>query len=208
MLRCLALFFFFVGNCVAGDWQATAAAGFGSYHPLTFSAPAGTAEAGIGPRYMLNAAVGRRFGEHFAIEGVWTFQDGDFEISSGGVKTAFDANAHAVHGDVLGYLLPRSSRFRPYVVGGAGGKFYHGQEPPNPARPLAQFGGFRDGTDSRALLTYGGGVEYRFSPRWSLRLDLRDYTTPFPASVIVPVAGAHLNGWLHDFGTVLGVTFR
>src|SRR5689334_5604315 len=82
---------------IAADWQATAAAGFGSYHPITFSAPSGNAEAGIGSRYVLNAAVRRAIRDHLAIEAAWTFQDGDFELTSHGTKTAFDANTHAFH---------------------------------------------------------------------------------------------------------------
>jgi hypothetical protein len=191
----------------AGDWQATAGAGFGAYHPATFSAPAGNAQAGIGPRFVLNAAVGRQIGNHLALEGAWTYQDGDFELSSQGTKTAFDASAQAVHADLLGYLRSRSSRWRPFLLGGAGAKFYTGSETPAP-RPLSQFGSFRRGTDNRALLLFSGGVEWNHSRRWALRLELCDYTTPFPTSVIVPAVGVHAGGWLHDFVAVFGITIR
>jgi len=207
MLRSLALLLLVAGCGLAGDWQATATAGFGAYHPVTFSAPAGSAQAGIGPRFVLNAAIGRQIGRHLAVEGAWTYQDGDFELSSGGTKTAFDASAQAVHADLLGYLRPRSSRWRPFVVAGAGAKFYTGSETPA-SRPLSQFGSFRQGTDSRALLMFGGGMEWSLSTRWVLRLELSDYATPFPTSVIVPAAGANLGGWLHDFVAVFGITIR
>lgn len=207
MLRFAALLLLPVSCCLAGDWQATAAAGFGAYHPVTFTAPAGTAQAGIGSRYVLHASAGRQIGERFAIEAAWTFQDGDFELASGGVKTAFDAHSHAVHADLLGYLRKRSSRLRPYLVGGAGAKFYQGIEKPNP-RPLAQFGFFRDRVDARALLTFGGGVEWGFSRHIAFRVDARDYATPFPTTVITPVPGANLTGWFHDFVAVVGITLR
>src|SRR5689334_17916361 len=79
----------------AADWQATAAAGFGRYRAISFTTPAGSADAGIGARYVLNASIGRKIASRFAIEGAWTFQDGDYELASGGRKTAFDANTHA-----------------------------------------------------------------------------------------------------------------
>lgn len=207
MLRYLALLSLCSAFSPAADWQATAAAGFGRYHPAGFSTTAGNAEAGIGARYVLNAAAGRKIGERFAVEGAWTFQDGDFEIASGGRKTAFDANTHAIHADLIGYLLRPQRKLRPFVVGGVGAKFYHGIEIPGP-RPLAEFGSFRDGVDTRPLLTFGGGVEWTLSAHWSVRVDLRDYATPFPNSVIVPAPGGSLTGWLHDFVPVLGVTFR
>ena len=195
------------GCAAAGDWQATASAGFGAYHPATFSAPVGNAQAGIGPRFVLNAAVGRQIGNHLALEGAWTYQDGDFELSSQGTKTAFDASAQAVHADLLGYLRSRSSHWRPFLLGGAGAKFYTGSETPAP-RPLSQFGSFRRGTDTRALLLFGGGVEWNHSRRWALRLELSDYATPFPTSVIVPAVDVHAGGWLHDFVAVFGITIR
>lgn len=190
----------------AGEWEASGGAGFGMYHPLSYSTAAGSAEAGIGPRYALNAAIGRQFAGRFAAEAVYTFQDGDFEISSGGSKTAYDANTHATHGDVLVYF-GRWKGFRPYVAAGAGVKFYRGLEQPG-VRPLGEFGSFRRATDTRPLLLFGGGVEWALSSHFGLRLDARDYTTPFPASVIVPAGGAHVSGWLHDFVPVLSITVR
>ena len=141
------------------------------------------------------------------MEGAWTYQDGDFELSSGGIKTAFDASAQAAHADLLGYLRPRSSRWRPFVAAGAGAKFYTGSETPA-SRPLAQFGSFHQGTDSRPLLVFGGGMEWNDSPRWALRLELCDYATPFPSSVIVPAASVTQGGWLHDLVAVFGITIR
>ena len=44
-------------------------AGFGACHPVTFSAPAGDLQAGIGPRFALNAPAGRQIGEPLAVEG-------------------------------------------------------------------------------------------------------------------------------------------
>jgi len=207
MVRNAALGLLLASYAVAGDWQVTAGAGFGAYRPATFSAPEDNAQAGIGPRFVLNAAAGRQIGEHLAFEGAWTYQDGDFELSSEGTKTAFDASAQAVHADLLGYLRPRSSRWRPFLAAGAGAKFYTGSETPA-ARPLSQFGSFRQGTDTRALLLFAGGVEWNHSSRWALRLELSDYATPFPTSVIVPAAGVHASGWLHGFVAVFGITIR
>jgi Outer membrane protein beta-barrel domain len=207
MLRSLGFLLLSVGCCQAGDWQASAAIGFGAYHPLTLTAPAGIAQAGIGPRAVLNVSAGRQLGDHVAIEGAWTFQDGDFELVSGSTKTAFDADAYAVHVDLLGYLRSPSSRLRPYLVCGAGAKFFHGIEAASP-RPLVEFGSFRNGIDSRTLLAWGGGAEWKVSTHWSLRFDLRDYVTPFPRGVIVPVAEAKLSGQLQDFVAVVGLTFR
>jgi hypothetical protein len=106
MQRFLALFLLAVVGGSTADWQITAAAGFGTYGSQAITAQAGTAQAGIGPRFVLNAAIGRQFGEHLAVEGAWTYQDGDFQLSSGGTKTAFDASAQALHADLLWFQRP------------------------------------------------------------------------------------------------------
>lgn len=205
--RVLSVLTIFSSCAIAADWQFTAAAGFGAYHPVTYRSPAGPAQAGIGPRYTLEAAAGRQWGERFALEAAWSFQDGDFEISSGGRKTAFDANSHAAHVDVVAYLRRASAGLRPYAVAGAGAKFYHGIEAMNP-RPLGEFGSFRDGVDMRAMLAFGGGIEWTRWSHWGLRLDVRDSATPFPTSVIVPAPGSHFSGWLHDLAATAGITVR
>jgi hypothetical protein len=207
MLRDWTLILLLASCCQAADWEALAAAGFGEYHPVTYTAPAGTASAGIGARYVLNAAVSRWISQRFAAEAGWIFQDGDFEISSGGMKTAFDGHAHAVYVDLRGNLLKRPAKLQPFLEGGGGARFYSGIEEIHP-RPLGQFGSFRDGTDARAMITAGGGLEWTLSPHWALRLDLRYVTTPFPTSIVVPAPGANLHGWLNDFVSTFGVTFK
>jgi hypothetical protein len=198
-----------VAACEASgaDWQATASGGFGKYHYVSLQGPAGSGEAGIGARYVLDAAIGRALGEHLAVEGAWTFQDGDFEIQSAGEKTAFDAHAQAFHGDVYYYFRRREARLRPFFDGGAGVKLYQGIEAVRP-RPLAAFGSFAHATDARGLLIVGAGVEVGFSTRWAIRAGFRDFATPFPSSVIVPAAGVTVGGWLHDLVATVGIEFR
>jgi len=191
----------------AGEWQATASAGFGKYHYVSLQGPPGTGDVGIGARYVLDAAIGRALGDHLAVEGAWTFQDGDFEIRSGEVKTAFDAHAHAIHGDLYYYFRARQARLRPFVEAGIGTKLYHGIEAVRP-RPLAQFGAFAHAVDGRVLLIGGAGVELGLSSHWAVRASIRDFSTPFPDSVIVPAAGVHTGGWLHDVLATVGITFR
>jgi len=41
-----------------------------------------------------------------------------------------------------------------------------------------------------------------------LRLEFRDYITPFPREVITPAMGAEIKGWLHDFVPTVGFGFK
>jgi hypothetical protein len=196
-----------VGTASGADWQATASVGFGKYDYLALTSPAGNGEAGIGARYALDAAIGRALGDHLAIEGAWTFQDGDFEIKSGDVKTAFDAHANSFHGDLYYYFRGRHAKLRPFVDVGFGAKLYQGIETVRP-RPLASLGAFAHAVDSRPLILFGGGVEWGITGHWSIRAGVRDFATPFPSSVIVLAPGVSVGGWLHDVVTSVGVQFR
>jgi hypothetical protein len=189
------------------NWSVTAFGGFGLYHPVSLTAPFGSASAAPGSRIVLGAFLGRRLTDRFTVEAGWTYQDGDFQIMSGPAKTAFDADADAFHAGLLYYLRSSASRLRPYLVASAGAKLFHGTETPSP-RPLEQFAVFHDGFVAEPLLTYGGGLEYSFNHRWAVRLDLRDYTTPFPTGSITPSPGVSVGGWMHDFVPTIGVVFR
>lgn len=206
-MRSLLLLVVVASGAFAQTWQATASVGFGKYHYVGLQGPDGSGEAGIGARYVLDAAIGRALGQHFALEGAWTFQDGDFEIKSGGQKTAFDAHANSFHGDLFYYFRGRNARLRPFVDGGVGVKVYQGIETVRP-RPLADFGAFAHATDDRALLIVGGGVDWRLTGRWAIRAGIREFATPFPSSVIVPAPGVSVGGWLHDVVATVGIQFR
>jgi hypothetical protein len=201
----LSLFCAGVGH--AGDWHAAAGAGFGIYRYAAVTAPAGTAEAGIGPRFALTILAGRRLAGWLDLDGALTFQDGDFEVRSGDRKSAFDARAFAPHLNLVVRPLRRCAPLRPYFEAGGGARFYQGIETPS-HRPLEEYASFRRATDTRPLFAFGGGLEWALSERWTLRLDLRDYATPFPSSVIAPAPGATVHGWLHDFVPTLALEFH
>ena len=71
---------------------------------------------------------------------------------------------------------------------------------------VSQASGAGRGTSStREDLTLGGGVKAVLGDHWLVRVDFRDYATPFPENVIVPAPGAKIHGWLHDFVPLFGV---
>jgi hypothetical protein len=40
-----------------------------------------------------------------------------------------------------------------------------------------------------------------------LRLDFRDYISPFPEELFVTAQGAKIHGWLHDFVPLGGISW-
>lgn len=190
---------------IAQDNEIALGIGFGFYRDVTIANAGGTAQAGFGPRFALSAAAGHNWGQHFGAEARYTFQDGDLELKSAGREANLDGEAHSLLGELLFYGTGRKSRLRPFAGAGFGVKIYRGTGTAG-LQPLENFATLQAAAQARPLFTFGGGVKYALSDRWLLRLDLRDYATPFPTGVVAPTLGSKLGGWLHDFVPVLSIS--
>ena len=193
------------GSCFAQSWSIGAAGGFGFYRDATITNAAGSATAGFGPRFAVGGVLGEDVGEHFGGELRYTFRDGDSELKFNGRGVNLDAASHALHFDFLAYATRRHARLRPFLAGGAGIKRYTGTGTVDPNQPLSSFALLAHADEVKALVSFGGGVKAMLGDHWLVRVDFRDYATPFPENVIVPATGAKIHGWLNDFVPLLGV---
>jgi hypothetical protein len=55
-------------------------------------------------------------------------------------------------------------------------------------------------------LSVGGGVQMRLTTHILVRVDFRDYISPFPEELFVTAQGAKIHGWLHDFVPLGGIS--
>ena len=193
------------GGCFAQPWSVGVAGGFGTYHDATIDNAGGAASAGFGPRFAAGAVLGENVSEHFGGELRYTFRDGDSELRSNGREANLDAAAHALHFDFLAYATGRHARLRPFLAGGAGIKRYTATGTVDPVQPLRSFAVLAHADEVKALVSFGGGVKAMLGDHWLVRVDFRDYATPFPENVIIPAPGAKVHGWLHDFVPLVGV---
>ena len=193
-------------GCYAQSWSVGVAGGFGWYNDAKITNAAGSsASAGFGPRFAAGGVVGEDVSEHFGGELRYTYRDGDSELRFNGREANLDAAAHALHFDFLAYATGRHARLRPFLAGGAGIKRYTGTGRIDPAQPLTSFALLAHADEVKALVSFGGGVKLQLADHWVVRVDFRDYATPFPEHVIVPAPGAKGHGWLHDFVPLFGV---
>ena len=192
---------------LAQTWEAGAAIGFGFYHDASLTGPTTSGRAGFGDRFVLSAMFGHSLGQRFSIEGRYTFQDGDPEIVSGTSRANLDGDSSSLLAEIVFSPFRRHAWIRPYLAAGGGMKIYRGSGTPAAVEPLMDLAVLHSATDAVGLFTYGGGVKFRLSRHLWLRLDLRDYTTPFPTRVITPAPGVKVGGWLHDFVPTLGLSW-
>jgi hypothetical protein len=53
----------------------------------------------------------------------------------------------------------------------------------------------------------GGGVKVTLTEHALIRVDFRDYISPFPEKLFVTAPGAKIRGWLNDFVPLAGLSF-
>jgi hypothetical protein len=187
------------------DWTIGIFGGYGFYHNATFKNSLGSAEAGFHRGWAAGAVITEDVAEYFGGELRYTFRESNLKLRSSGTEANMDAMTHIVHYDFVFYGMPRSSRLRPYAAVGGGIKYYVGDGRESAVQPLANFGLLSHTNEVVGMASFGGGVKYRIGDRWQVRVDFRDYASPFPKKLIAPAANVNVSGWIHDFVPTVGV---
>jgi hypothetical protein len=169
----------------------------------------GTANAGHRPGFSAAGWIGHHASDRIGGEIRYMFQRNDLKVASGGTRVAFGGHSHAVHYDILVYSRTREDPVRPYVIVGGGVKGYFGTGTESAYQPLTNFAILTRTHHWQPLIAAGAGVKLAVGARGSLRVEFRDYITPFPKDVIAPGPGSKISGWVHNFAPLVGfsVTF-
>jgi hypothetical protein len=104
----------------------------------------------VGARVTFNQ--GRLFGHEIN----YAYQDSAFILPDEGVDTGI----HNYYYNLLVYAAPRDAVVRPFVTGGIGFSDIY--------------------TDLKFGVNFGGGLKFKLSERFGLRLDVRDHVTSVP----------------------------
>ena len=195
--------------CLAqdGGWEVGAAGGFGLMRNATINNPTGSASAGFDNRFTAGAVIGQDLYQHFSGELRYTFRDNDLVLKSAGQKVNMDGDSHLIDYDLLFHALPRGSRFRPYAAAGGGIRLFRGTGHEYPTQPLSDFALLTKTHEVKPLISVGGGVKFALTGHAVVRVDFRDYISPFPENLFVTVPGAKLRGWLNDFVPMAGFSW-
>lgn len=198
----------------AGDRFAAAQraeVGFGGsgsfYSERTVTAPPRTATTGFEAGWGAGAWVAHHMYRYVSGEVRYWLQQNDLKLAAGGTKTTFGGRTHAIHYDLLIHAAPMGSAVRPYVAVGGGVKGYFGTGEETAVQPLQDYALLTKTSEWKGLITVGGGVKFSLGPRVILRVEVKDYLTPFPTEVIAPAPGADLGGWIHNIVPQFGVSF-
>jgi hypothetical protein len=184
-----------------------AAAGFGIMRNATISNLSGSASAGVDDRFAAGVVFGQDLYQHLGGEVRYTFRDDDLVLKSGGSKVNMDGESHLVQYDMLFHATGKSSRIRPYAAAGGGIRWFLGTGHEYVNQPLGNFALLTKTDEVKPLLSVGGGVRVRVGGRMDIRLDFRDYISPFPQRLFATAPGARIHGWLNDLVPFAGVSW-
>jgi hypothetical protein len=192
--------------CTAQEFELGGAAGYGFYRNVTITRGAATAKAGFDRGFSFSAVGGHDMHRLVGGELRYSYRDNGLKISSGGRDFTMSGKAHIVHYDALIHAAPKQARVRPFLAFGGGIKYYRGTGTEQEFQRLEDFAVLTRTSELQPMLSLGGGIKFRITKHALLRVDFRDYMTPFPSRVILPRGGAAASGWLHDLTPMLGIS--
>jgi outer membrane protein W len=192
---------------MAQKWEVGGGVGGGFYTSQDVSLNGSSASAKIQTGLAGGAWFANNGQGHWSGELRYEYQMGNLALSSGGTTATLAAHTQQFHYDLMWHATPSESRIRPYVSAGAGIKLFNGTGAQVAYQPLSNYALLTAQQDLRPLVSVGGGVKFQISEHVQLRLDVRDYLTPFPKGVITPNVGAKVGGWLMDFVPMVGISY-
>lgn len=211
------VFFFAIETAVwaqGGDkWEISGVGGGSFYRDVLArgSNPSRSAKAGFFDGAAAGAVLSQTGRQHWGGEFYYLFQTNNMRLlaaegSSG--RADFAAQSHSFHYDAVLYFTPRNASIRPFISGGPGFKVYESTGQERAFRPLSDIVIFSRQSQTKFLVSAGGGVKFRVFRNGMVRLDLRDYVTGVPKS-FTAFPGVRLGGQFHNFVATggLGITF-
>jgi hypothetical protein len=206
MRATLAVTAVLVTACSAQEWEIGGSAGIGATLNQTVTRDNVSGKAGFRPGFAASVVGGTHLKNRVSGEIRYLFRDSDLRLSSGGTGVRFAGESHTVHYDMLVAPGRKGASFRPFLAFGGGVKVYRGTGKEQSRQPLSDLAALTRTLEVRPLISLGAGVSHAIGKSLRLRIEVRDYVTPFPKQVVAPNPAARLTGWLHDLLPMAGLS--
>jgi hypothetical protein len=187
-------------------WEIGVAAGYGFSRDVKIESATAQASGGLRPGFAFGVVAGNHVRSWLSGEARYTYRQNDLRLSGGGAEARFDAESHVLHYDFL-FSAGKRGSIQPFLAAGAGIRYFRGTGRESSSQALSRVAILTRTDDLRPLISLGAGIRIPLSSLLSLRVEARDYLSPFPTEVIAPVPGARTSGWLHDFVPMVGLSF-
>ncbi len=204
----MVLFFLAGGMAAAQEWELGVYGGYGISPNPTVERTGSEGKAGLKHGLAAGVVAGNDMYERVSGEMHYVYRVSDLKASGGGEKASFSGESHLVHYDLLYHTRDRGERVRPFLAGGGGLRVYRGTGAEHAYQPASNYAVLTRTQETKPLISAGGGVKIAVRDSLQVRIEVRDYITPFPKSVIMPAIGATIKGWLHDFVPTVGIGIK
>lgn len=188
-----------------GEIGAAGGGGFYTKQQITNRGASADASFQTGPA--ASAWVGQNVSRFIGGEIRYIFQQGKAQLTSAGTRAELSARTHTIHYDLLVHFADRKSRVRPFVLAGAGAKFYQGTGETRAVQALSNVALLTPVNQTRIVVTFGGGIKFQVTDHLQLRVDVRDYLSQFPDKVIAPRSGDSISSWIHNLVPLVGLAY-
>jgi len=192
---------------LAQKWEVGVAGGGNFYTSQTFSNPLGNAQGKLANGFLVSGWLDNNSGHLLGGELRYDYEQSNLKLSSGGTNVNFGAHTQAIHYDFLLNFAGREARISPFLAGGAGVKVYTGTGTEQAFQPLSNIALLTKTSETKPMVSVGGGVKFKISSAVNFRAEIHDYLTPFPKNVIAPATGSKVGGWLSDLVISAGLGF-
>lgn len=180
----------------------------GSFAPqTTITGATASADLSFPSSLLASAWVGHNMYKNVSGEIRYDYEGGEYKLTGKGGTASFGSRTQAIHYDIHVNFAPLGSKIRPYVLVGAGVKYFQGNGTERALQPNSNVAAFSNTSEIQPLLSFGAGVKVRLSHSFNLRLEFRDNMTPFPGKVVLPVSGKGPGGLIHDFTPLIGISY-
>jgi len=195
-------------SCFGQQWEFGGSGGAGFLSNVNVSSPAGSATAGFQSGGAFGGYFGQNLYPHWSGEVRYMYLQNDLHIQSGGTNATFDGNAHVLHYDILYHTNRKGSKMQAFVAVGGGMKLFRGTGTPEAYQANYQFGYMTNTQQLKPMGDAGAGLRFELKPRLFMRLEFRDYVTPFPEKIIAPAPGAKYGKILNDFVPMASISYE
>lgn len=192
----------------AQEYEVGVSGGLGFALNPTVTNASGSGKAGFKYGLAAGAVAGNDMYERLSGEMHYLYRVSDLKVTGGGQEAYFSGEAHLIHYDLVYHSADRDAKVRPFLAGGGGIKVYRGTGNERAFQPASTYALLTRTQELKPLVSAGGGVKVALTETLHLRLEIRDYITPFPKEVVAPAPGARIKGWLHDFVPTAGIAVK
>jgi hypothetical protein len=200
------LLFLSAGVLSAQRWEMGGSVGYSLWNDVKVENGPATGTTGFRSGVAFGAVLGNDIRRHLGGEVRYTFVKNDLQVSSGSTSATLAGQSHAVHYDFLIHATSKERSPRPFFAAGAGVKFYRGTGAESAYQPLSNLVVLTHTSEAQALISVGGGVKFPVSRRALVRIDFRDYITPYPTDLLALPPNSRGGAWLHNFVVMVGVS--